>query len=111
VVEAGTSIIRFMQISSLLMGFSLVTVCVCQAVGHAAGALVLSRYDEKKILDLITDIPGLEGEVLTRRYVHRENWEEICEGIHYSWTGVFRIHDRALRMVQDRLDQGDTFDS
>ena len=42
VVEAGTSIIRFMQISSLLMGFSLVTVCVCQAVGHAAGALVLS---------------------------------------------------------------------
>lgn len=42
VVEAGTSIIRFMQISSLLMGFSLVTVCVCQAVGHAAGALILS---------------------------------------------------------------------
>lgn len=65
----------------------------------------------KKILDLITEIPGLEGEVLTRRYVHRENWEEICEGIHFSWTGVFRIHDRALRMVQDRLDQGDTFDS
>jgi hypothetical protein len=31
-----------MQISSLLMGVSLVTICVCQAVGNAAGALALS---------------------------------------------------------------------
>ena len=30
----------------------------------------------KKILDLITEIPGLEGEVLTRRYVHRENFKD-----------------------------------
>ncbi len=42
VVEKGTAILRFMQLSSLLMGFPLVTVCVCQAVGYAPGALALS---------------------------------------------------------------------
>ena len=42
VVEAGAEMLRFMQISSLLVGLPLVTTCVCQAVGHASGALVLS---------------------------------------------------------------------
>ena len=42
VVNVGTTILRYMQLSSLLMGFSLVTICVCQAVGHASGALILS---------------------------------------------------------------------
>ena len=61
---------------------------------------------KRMIFDLISDIPGDEGEVLTRRYVNGEIWEEISDGIHFSWSGVFRIHDRALQMVQDRLDQG-----
>ena len=31
-----------MQLSALLIGIPLVTTCVCQAVGHASGALALS---------------------------------------------------------------------
>ena len=42
VVSIGTAILRFMQISSILVGVTLVTTCVCQAVGNAKGALVLS---------------------------------------------------------------------
>ena len=42
VIEAGVEMIRFMQLSSLLMGVPLVSTCVCQAVGHATGALTLS---------------------------------------------------------------------
>lgn len=42
VIESGIVMIRFMQISSLLIGISLVSTCVCQAVGHAKGALILS---------------------------------------------------------------------
>ena len=42
VISSGIIMLRFMQISSLLMGVSLVTICVCQAVGNATGALVLS---------------------------------------------------------------------
>lgn len=68
--------------------------------------LVKVSNERRKILDLISSVPGLEGEVLRRRYVDGEIWETICEGVHYSWNGVFRIHKRALQMVQDRLDQG-----
>ena len=68
--------------------------------------LVSISEERQRIHDLITDIPGIEGEVLKRRYVDGEIWEGICEGIHYSWNGVFKIHDRALQMVQERLDQG-----
>ena len=42
VVSAGSQMLRFMQISSVLVGVTLVTTCVCQAVGHASGALILS---------------------------------------------------------------------
>ena len=42
VIESGVSMLRFLQLSSLLVGFALVVTCVCQAVGHASGALILS---------------------------------------------------------------------
>ena len=42
VVDAGTSMIRYMQISSILVGVPLVSTCVCQAVGNASGSLILS---------------------------------------------------------------------
>ena len=42
VFKPGIEMLRFMQISSVLLGFSLVATCVCQAVGHASGALILS---------------------------------------------------------------------
>ncbi len=42
VVGSGIMMLRFMQISAILVGFSLVATCVCQAVGHAKGALLLS---------------------------------------------------------------------
>ena len=42
VVESGIIMLRFMQLSSILVGFSLVSICVCQSVGHASGALILS---------------------------------------------------------------------
>ncbi len=42
VVDIGIRILRFMQISSLLAGISLVTICTCQAAGHALGTLTIS---------------------------------------------------------------------
>ena len=42
VVSAGVTMLRFMQISSLLVGVTLVSVCICQAAGNAKGALALS---------------------------------------------------------------------
>lgn len=73
--------------------------------------LVEASDTKKKILDLITEIPGLEGEILTRRYVNGEIWEDICESMFYSWSYIHRLHRKAIQMVQERLDQGDIFDS
>ena len=42
VVSAGVTMLRYMQISSLLVGGTLVSTCMCQAVGNARGALILS---------------------------------------------------------------------
>ena len=42
VIESGVRMLRFMQLSSVLVGIPLVATCVCQAVGHASGALALS---------------------------------------------------------------------
>jgi DNA-directed RNA polymerase specialized sigma subunit len=58
--------------------------------------------ERQKIHDLITEIPGLEGEVLTRRYVNGEIWEDICESMFYSWSYIHKLHKKALQMVQDR---------
>lgn len=68
--------------------------------------LVRISEERQKIHDLISDVPGLEGEVLTHRYIDGMIWEEICETMFYSWSYVHRLHKRGLQMVQDRLDQG-----
>ena len=62
VIGAGTDMLRFMQLSSLLMGVPLVTTCVCQAVGHASGALILSLCRQGIIFFIaITVLPALLG--------------------------------------------------
>lgn len=53
VIEVGIRMLRFMQLSSLLVGVPLVTTCVCQAVGHASGALILS-LSRQGILFVVT---------------------------------------------------------
>ena len=70
VVETGTRKLRFMQLSSLLMGVSLVSTCVCQAVGHATGALILSLCRQGIlffiIIRLFTAWMGLTGILLSQ---------------------------------------------
>ena len=70
VVSAGTSMLRFMQISALLMGVPLVTTCVCQSVGHASGALSLSLCRQGILfflaLTLLTAWLGFTGILLAQ---------------------------------------------
>ncbi len=42
VISAGIRMLRFMQLSSVLVGVPLAATCACQAAGHAFPALVLS---------------------------------------------------------------------
>ena len=70
VVNAGISMLRFMQISSVLIGFSLVTTCVCQAVGNASGALILSLSRQGIVfwitITVLTRLLGFNGILLAQ---------------------------------------------
>ena len=70
VVSIGTAILRFMQISSILMGVTLVTTCVCQAVGNAKGALILSLSRQGLIFTVsifvLQSLFGLTGIMLAQ---------------------------------------------
>lgn len=59
----------------------------------------------QEVFDLIRDIPGVEGEVLYERYVCLRRWEDICVIVSYSWRGVHKVHARALRIVEERMNR------
>ena len=58
----------------------------------------------QEIYELISQIKGVEGDVLYQRYINLRKWEEVCILVHYSWNGVHRAHRRALIKVQNILD-------
>ncbi len=70
VVESGIAIIRFMQLSSILVGVPLVSTCVCQAVGNASGALILSLSRQGIIffiaIAIMSRILGFNGILLAQ---------------------------------------------
>lgn len=46
---------------------------------------------------------GVYRELLIRRYMSGETFEEIAVGMHYSWRQVHRVHGRALIAVAEVL--------
>ena len=61
----------------------------------------------QEVVNLIIDIPGIEGKVLYERYINLLTWEQIAEKLFYSYTGIFYAHNRALGIVDKRLSQNE----
>lgn len=59
--------------------------------------------EKNAIIEMIKSIPGMESDVLHLRYVDGLIWEDICERLFYSWSGVFKCHNKALIMIQEKL--------
>jgi hypothetical protein len=59
----------------------------------------------QEIYELISQIKGVEGDVLYQRYIRLRKWEEICVLVHMSWNGTHKAHRRALIAVQIILDK------
>lgn len=57
----------------------------------------------QQVLNVIIDIPDVEGKILYERYINLLTWEQIAEKLYYSYTGVFYAHGRALDIVEKRL--------
>lgn len=59
----------------------------------------------QEVFDLISDIDGVEGEILFQRYINLYKWEAVCIMVHLSWYAVHDHHKKALAIVQKRLDE------
>lgn len=58
------------------------------------------------IYALLEALPCNEADILIRRYVWLEKWEQIEQATGYTHAAVFRIHRQALPLVQDLIDNG-----
>ena len=59
----------------------------------------------QEVVDMIINIPDIEGKVLYERYINLLTWEQIADKLYYSYTGVFYAHGRALDIVEGRLNR------
>lgn len=57
----------------------------------------------QEVVNMIIDIPDIEGQVLYERYINLLTWEQIAEKLYYSYTGIHYAHNRALNIVEERL--------
>ena len=53
----------------------------------------------EEILATIERIPGNKGEILYKRYIDNDKWEDIASSMHYSTRRVMGIHKEALEEV------------
>lgn len=62
--------------------------------------LLAARLETERLIDLI-DNPK-HRQLLVRRYVLGERWEEICSKLNYSWQGMHKVHGRILNEVAQK---------
>lgn len=78
-------------------------------LAEKAERCVTARLDairvRQEVFDLISDIDGVEGEILYQRYIKLLKWEAVCIVVHLSWYSVHDHHKKALAIVQNRLDK------
>jgi len=79
-------------------------------LSDARKAYVNAAYDALLKMDeiawFIAFIPGIEGTVLYERYIQRKQWQQIADDCDMAPSGLYRAHLRALKIVQDLLDNG-----
>lgn len=57
----------------------------------------------QKVVDLIIDIPDIEGEALYEKYINLLTWQEVADKLNYSLPGIHNVRQRALAIVEARL--------
>lgn len=57
----------------------------------------------QQVFRIISEIDGIEGDVLFGRYIELRRWEDIARTLHYSTQNIFRIHGRALQLVAETM--------
>lgn len=66
---------------------------------QAAAALILEAVT---LVNLCTTAIGYD--ILSRRYIQGETWDEITEAMHYSFAHVYRIHAEAIDEIAEQYE-------
>ena len=53
----------------------------------------------QRVHETIYMTQGDERKVLTKRYIDLKRWEQIAVEMNYSWSGIHKLHRRALHVV------------
>lgn len=56
-----------------------------------------------QVFKVIHGIPGVEGDVLYKKYVQLLPFESVAKEINYSLRGAYKVHARALKIVEEVL--------
>lgn len=59
---------------------------------------------KENVADMVLSIPGDEGDVLFYRYIELMDWRDVEAAVHYSRSATYRIHQRALALVESKLE-------
>ena len=82
---------------------------VCSAVDACEILYQKKAEAEMALREILAAIDSLQDErqkeILTRRYVAGEGFQDICEGMHYEKTQVFVIHGRGLIQINKWMER------
>ena len=74
---------------------------IAETEAKAAAARLAMQQDLVMVENAIMRVgPGYEREVLTRRYIRGETWDQIAEEMHMTARHAQRYHGYALSMVR-----------
>ena len=63
--------------------------------------LISVKCETLAVIDQVED--STLRTLLVHRYINFEHWEQIAVDMHYSWRWTMKMHNKALRMVEQLL--------
>lgn len=57
----------------------------------------------QKVFDVIAMVEGVKGQILYERYINLKKWEDVAEVVCYEERQTRRLHDEAVRIVEDLI--------
>lgn len=76
-------------------------VMICDIQSQLSERIAQSAGLYMQILQAIESVEDVTLQnLLHRRYIDGEKWEEIAVDMHYSWQWVHKLHKRALNVIK-----------
>lgn len=69
-------------------------------------AIIEAVEIRQQVFDIVSDVPGIYGIILSKRYLQGKQWCDIADDLGYCEEHLRgSLHKKALKMMQDALDK------